>query len=118
LPLIAPGQTAGEYIINQFPAIVFTKSIEPIDTKGRGPERIKIEQVKINLTLIAHAASGDLIDQLAAHCRTALMSQYNTTIASYQLSNINFIGQDFEAYDPDTELITINQLYSVHVSYA
>jgi hypothetical protein len=115
MPPLEPGQDPESYIINEFPAITYTKTIAPHLHKGSSHTATHADTITFQIAIHAPASLGETVDVIADAIRLRCRGHENSVIAGHQIGSIHFTGQDHEMFNPDTELITIAQTYNVAV---
>lgn len=96
----------------EFPAIAFTKRIEPDNTKGQGN---CIESCIVNV----YCVSDDLdqADSLAQLVRDSLDRKSQFTQNTIKVSSITYVGQDFEQYDAELNVYLVPITYKIRIRH-
>lgn len=93
-----------------YPAVAFTKRIEPVNTKGMSN---KIEDVMVNM----YCVSDDLdqADTIAQMIRSVLDRYSQGVITEIKVSSITFVGQDHEQYDQELNVYLVPLTYKIRI---
>jgi len=93
-----------------YPAVAFTKRIEPVNTKGA---RNKIEDVMIILYCVSN--NLDQADEIAQMIRTSLDRLDKLSVSGIKVSSITFVGQDHEQYDQELNVYLVPLTYKIRI---